>query len=161
MSKLIVTYVEGFVACFTESRTGMQQRALIDVGDSAPSPQALAELGGVLADEWGWMNRIERSTAHVRKGELTTTRPSPRKVQHDLSDPKGADRQAMILRYLAQNPDVPTKAIVEGLGFEPDHKRVARWAFTMSSMVKAGLVISKSIQYGTVRRYLYSLPEGA
>jgi len=156
MSKLVVTYVEGFVACFTESRTGMQQRALIDVGGSAPSPQELAELAGVLSDQWGWMNRIQTSPS-VRKGELTTARV-PR--VRDNSDLKPAEREPLILRFLAQNPESPTRAIVEGLGYEADAKRMGRWGFTLATMMKAGAIMGKQVRDGQTNRMLYSVPGG-
>ena len=157
--KLIATYAEGFMACFTESRTGMKQRALIDVGDKAPTPQELAELAGILCDQWGWENRIERSPAQVRKKELPSTRPQPRGLR-DNSDLKPAEREPLILKYLAQHPNSNSRAIVEGLGFGSDAKRLARWAFTLATMDKMGTIISKKMHDGQVNRLLYSLPEG-
>jgi hypothetical protein len=36
VAKLVATYAAGMFAVFTEDRTGMRQRALIDIGDEDP-----------------------------------------------------------------------------------------------------------------------------
>ena len=154
MAKLVATYTEGFFAVFTENRSGMQQRALIDIGDKVPTPKEMAELAGVLSDQWGWGNVIERAPSSKAIDEPKRTR--------DDSDPKPVDRQAMILAFLAKHPESGNREIVSGCGFEPTHARVSRWAFTMSTMLQANLVIARKItergERGTINRLLYSLP---
>ena len=155
--KLIATYVEGFAACFTESRTGMKQRALIDIGDTPPTPQELADLASILSDQWGWMNRLEHPAGSVRKGELTSVPREKRTREKEIST---GERRTLILQYLAQHPDSGTRAIVEGLGYQPDEKRIARWAFTLATMDKAGAIISRKVREGMVNRHLYSINGG-
>ena len=156
--KLIATYAEGFMACFTESRTGMKQRALIDVGDKAPTPQELAELAGILCDQWGWESRLERAPAQVKKKELTTV-PKVKRTRDD-SDVPLAQRKILALEYLATHSNVKLAEMVEALGFVADRKRVGRWFLAMNQLRQTGQVTGTRIREGQTNQMIYSLPEG-
>lgn len=161
MAKLVATYTEGFFAVFTENRTGMQQRALIDIGDKVPTPKEMAELAGVLSDQWGWGNVIERSPSTKAKaiGE-----PKPKRMrEYDKAD-SSADRPTRIVEFLATNSGKhDAREIVKGCGFDDSQARLARWHHTFTALVRAGQIVgqmqyTKGQQGGTVRKRIYSLP---
>jgi len=157
MAKLVATYAEGFFAVFTESRSGMQQRALIDIGDKVPTPKEMAELAGTLSDHWGWDKQIQPATAKpVRAIAHPTSKPI-----RDRDIPV-KERKTRIVGYLATHPESGIRQIVTGLGFNPSEKLVGRWGFTLTTMVQANLIIRRKIDENATRglgaAYLYSLP---
>lgn len=159
MARLIATYAEGHFSVFTEDRSGMRQRALIDIGDKTPTPKEMAELAGTLADHWGWENRIERSpmSKPVKAIEPTERRTREKEISY-------AERERLTLQFLAKHPKSDARQIVKGCGYEPTDKRTARWAIGFVAMRKAQLIVGEKVSYRSspnqapVNKYLYSLP---
>lgn len=154
MSKLVATYAEGMFAVFTEDRAGMRQRALIDIGDKIPTPSEMAKLAGVLSDQWGWQNGIERAAPKAKA--LPTGRRG-----YERDEITKAERERRIVEYLAKNPKSDARQIIAGCGFEPDDKRYGRWHHSFVEMKIRQQIISEIItvrrQGGAVRKALYSL----
>jgi hypothetical protein len=159
VAKLIATFSAGMFCVFTESRTGMQQRAAIDIGDNTPTPETMAELASVLSDQWGWLNPIEKSPP-IRK-QLPTKREytSPKRT----GEPVGEERNTMIIGFLAKHPKSNQREVLKGLGFEDSHARLARWHHAFSALLKANRIAVEVVHMrnergGTYRHNLYSLP---
>jgi hypothetical protein len=155
--KLIATYAAGHLGVFTEDRTGMRQRALIDIGDTTPTPEQMAKLAGSLSDQFNWSNVIQASTAAKQlPGEKR-----PYKTR-DNSDPSPTEREKLITEFLATNPKTDARAIIRGLGFDDDEARLSRWGHTFGALVKARRIVGELTAYrvekNLVRKYLYSLP---
>lgn len=166
MAKLVATYAEGFFGVFTEDRTGMRQRALIDIGDKTPTPKEMADLAGVLSDQWGWGNQIEKSP--TAKGLPPTAKQLPERKREyrprDTSDGSIAHRSELILAFVATHPKSDAKSIIAGCGFEPTELRVGRWHHAFIALVAANQIVreftmlTKERGKGPVRKYVYSLP---
>ena len=160
MTKLVATYAEGFFAVFTENRTGMQQRALIDIGDKVPTPKEMAELAGVLSDQWGWANVIEKSPKPKAK-ELPIKEPRQYTSPKATGEPVGEERNSMIIGFLADHPKSDQRAVLRGLGYEDSHARIARWHHAFAALIKANRIVAESVNLRAGRhKNLYSLPEG-
>lgn len=163
MAKLIATYAAGMFCVFTESRDGMRQRAAIDIGENTPTPEAMADLAGVLSDQWGWVNPIERSTAYKPKAiepKVKRKYTSPQRT----GEPIGEERNGMILGYLANHPKSNQREILKGLGFDDSHARIARWHHAFNALIKANRIVAEQIPAQNVRGGMYrvmqySLPE--
>lgn len=156
MAKLVATYAAGMFAVFTEDRTGMRQRALIDIGDKTPTPIEMAELAGVLSDQWGWGNQIERTPKPVKAiGEPTVRRTREKEIPP-------SEREELTLAFLAKHPKSDARQIVSGCGFEPTEKRLARWSLVFSYMMKRNLIAAERVSFRSgknlINKYLYSLP---
>jgi hypothetical protein len=154
VAKLVATYTEGFFAVFTENRTGMQQRALIDIGDKVPTPKEMAELAGVLSDQWGWGNVIERAPSSKAKAidEPKRAYVSPK----ESGEPVGDIRKQMILDYVATHPKASGKEILEGLGWESTHARISRWQHAFTALIRANQLVAETVAASRIK--LYSLP---
>lgn len=161
MAKLVATYTEGFFAVFTENRSGMQQRALIDIGEKVPTPKEMAELAGVLSDQWGWANVIEKAPKATPKA--ITDKPRQYTSPKRTGEPVGEERNSMIIGYLANHPKSNQREILKGLGFEDSHARIARWHHAFAALLKANRIAVEIVRVrnergGTFRQNLYSLP---
>jgi hypothetical protein len=161
MAKLVATYAEGFFAVFTENRTGMQQRALIDIGDKLPTPKEMADLAGVLSDQWGWANVIEKSAPKAKALPVKETRQYTSAKR--TGEPVGEERNSLIIGFLADHPKSDQRAVLRGLGFEDSHARIARWHHAFAALIKANRIVAERIQVqnsrgGNARKFLYSLP---
>lgn len=156
MAKLVATYAEGFFAVFTESRSGMQQRALIDIGGKVPTPKEMAELAGTLSDHWGWANVIETPTAKPAKQLPTVKRTREKEIPQE-------ERERLTVGFLAKHPKSDAREIISGCGYEPDPKRIGRWNHSFVLMMKAQTIIAEQVAYRNgkhlVRKYVYSLPK--
>lgn len=142
MTKLIATHTNGFVACFTEGRLGMQQRALIDIGEGDVTPQELADIANALDNRWGWTERIIKSgaTPKALEGSQRKRTYTPR----DDTDTPPKEREQLVLTYLPEHPDSSVREIMIGSGIDDsDAKRVGRWTNTMYGLLQAGIVISR------------------
>jgi hypothetical protein len=162
MARLVATYTEGFFAVFTENRTGMQQRALIDIGDKVPTPKEMAELAGTLSDHWGWEKQIQPPTAKPAKA-IANNKPREYTSPKATGEPVGEYRHQLILDYLAKHPESDQREILKGLGFEDTHARLARWHHAFAALMKANRIVGKTVSAqnqrgGIYRRNLYSLP---
>jgi len=155
MAKLVATYAEGFFAVFTESRSGMQQRALIDIGDKVPTPKEMAELAGVLSDQWGWGNVIERSPSSKAK-ELPSENKRAYAKPRSTGEPVGAIREQMILDYVANHPKATGREILEGLGWEFTKARISRWQHAFTALIRANQLVAETVAASRIK--LYSLP---
>ena len=163
MSKLVATYAEGFFAVFTESRSGMQQRALIDIGGKVPTPKEMAELAGTLSDHWGWANAVGNSSQSTHKA---IAKPAPKDKRAYVSpkesgEPVGEQRNQMILDYLANHPKSPAKEIISGLGWEPTVARMSRWHHAFKALVTANAIVYEIAKQSNAngRMHVYSLPK--
>jgi len=161
MSKLIATYAEGHFAVFTEDRSGMRQRALIDIGDKIPTPKEMAELAGTLSDHWGWNNRIERAPTHSPKVKAIAPNPRAERRTREKEIPID-ERQRLTIEFLAKHPGSDAREIIAGCGYEPDRKRVGRWNLVFTAMLKANMIAAEKVSYrhgpNLINKYVYSLP---
>lgn len=156
MSKLVATYAEGMFAVFTEDRSGMRQRALIDIGEHTPTPKEMADLAGVLSDQWGWVDAIDkpRPVKALDKPKVKRTR--------DDSGPSVKERNELALAYLRDHPKSDAKQIISGVGFEPTQRELFKWWSSLSILVKANQIVCEKISFRAgpqlVRKNIYSLP---
>lgn len=162
MAKLVATYAEGFFAVFTENRSGMQQRALIDIGDKVPTPKEMAELAGTLSDHWGWANVIEKAPSKPVKA-IAHSDPKAKRAYvspKESGEPVGAERNQMILDYLANHPKSPAKEIISALGWEPTVARMSRWHHAFKALVTANAIVYEIARQSNAngRMHVYSLP---
>ena len=162
MAKLIATYTEGFFAAFTENRSGMQQRALIDIGDKVPTPKEMADLAGMLSDQWGWERQLVPPTTKATKAIASSDKPRPYTSPKRTGEPIGEERYSLILGYLANHPKSDQREVLRGLGFEDSSARMARWHHAFAALVKAHRIISETIRMSgkgaQIRKNVYSLP---
>lgn len=136
MTKLIATYTEGFLGVFTESRDGMQQRALIDVGQTVMAPKDLANLANVLDNQFNWSNNI------VKGGPKSKAIDGPKRGRGVPSpdDPPLSERKRMVIDYLSTHPESLARDIITGCGFEDTASRVNRWAQMLATMKGLGIL---------------------
>lgn len=154
---LVVTHANGFLGCFTQDEDGtMRQRALIDTGEEPPTAKELAELGNVLAEQWGWMPQalaptptpaptkaLPTSDDSVKAVKDAARKERERKRKYDATDPPTGDRCRMIVDYLRDHPNSTAIEIVSGCGFSPDRDRVARWHHQFALLLKAKQIASQ------------------
>jgi len=147
MAKLVATYAEGFFAVFTENRSGMQQRALIDIGDKVPTPKEMADLAGTLSDHWGWANVIEKAPkAPKATPKAIADKPRQYTSPKRTGEPVGEERNSLILGYLANHPKSDQRSILKGLGFEDSHARLARWHHAFAALTKANRIVAEMVR---------------
>jgi len=160
MSKLVATYAEGFFAVFTESRSGMQQRALIDIGSKVPTPVEMAELAGTLSDHWGWDKQIQPTTKPVKA--IAHSAPTEKRTRE--KDIPYEERQRLTLQFLAKHPKSDARQIIAGCGYEVTDKRLGRWSLAFVGMRKAQLIVAEKVSFrhgpNLINKYVYSLPGG-
>lgn len=139
---LVVTHTEGFLGCFTTEPDGsLRQRALIDTGTEPHTPLQLAELGTILAEQWGWsLNGYApvKKVAPAQKKALPAQQKKPRAYTQPTETI--TERYRLIQEYLAEHPDSTLMEILEGVGQPATHVVTARWYHQMKALVSNGTI---------------------
>jgi len=160
---LVVTHTEGFLGCFTVNPDGsMRQRALIDTGSQAPTPQELAETGVVLAENYGWqINGVipapVKQALPAQKKKAIPLKRGPEPGYHHRKYPSTEQKREMILAYLGEHGPTILTDVLRGIGQPTDQTAISNWYHTFSALFKEGLII-KAVPSKGGKPAVYSLP---
>lgn len=145
---LVITHTNGFLGCFTKAADGtMQQRALIDTGEEAPTPMALAELGESMAKQYGWI--APRVVAPIPSKAIAEPRVKARPKGKELV---GEERNAYIMSFMRGHGSATLREIMESAGTY-SHESASRWQHNMRALCEQGLIMR--MQKGTGTQGIY------
>jgi len=171
---LVVTHTEGFLGCFTVNADGsMRQRALIDTGPTQVTPQALAELGTSLAEQYDWTLTAVQTNGHEKKAVAAADpikalkalpekkpqkkqKPPSRQNYVHRSYPSAADKRALILECLRVHPEVSLMEALPLMGQPADGAASSNWNHTFKALLTEGTIV-RSGPGNSVEPFRYSL----
>lgn len=149
---LVVTHANGFLGCFTREPDGsMRQRALIDTGEEPPTAVELAELGTVLANQWGWNingHSLPEAPEPKPKRSLPQAKTAPVKQRGYRLDPHSTgERMSMIVDYLRSHPNSTQREVISGLGFDAEDKQLmGRWTHQFKELIRQRVIMIAGIR---------------